>query len=215
MLKRTIRAATVEDAEFLAWVMLSAFRSHLTVGIWDIGLPGPEHARLDFLKALCSTPTDHMAHWSRFLIAEVDGEPAAALSAYETSQHDGKPYGKGFRHAARDMGWDEQQLEGVRSAMAFALSIDYPKNYNCWIIEWVACKADFRGQGLVLDLMNEILSKGRNLGFTKTQIGCFLGNLPAKNLYQKVGFQVVSAHVHQEFEAVLGIPGIELLEMEL
>jgi hypothetical protein len=41
------RRANRDDAEFLAWVILSASRSHLTRGLWDLIIGADEAGRLD------------------------------------------------------------------------------------------------------------------------------------------------------------------------
>ena len=78
-----IRWARPDDAALLAWVMLMAGRSHLERGIWDIIIGRPEDECLTFLEHLSITDEPHMCHHSIFLVAEVDGRPAAALSGYD------------------------------------------------------------------------------------------------------------------------------------
>ena len=48
----TIRDAASEDREFLAWVMLTAARSHRPICFWDYALPGPEAPRLETIADL-------------------------------------------------------------------------------------------------------------------------------------------------------------------
>ena len=71
-----------EHSAFLAWVMLAAARSHLERGVWDLFVDGDEAACLRYLEALATTETRHLFHWSNFIVAEVDGEPAAGLCGY-------------------------------------------------------------------------------------------------------------------------------------
>jgi hypothetical protein len=42
-----IRPARPEDAEFLAWVILTAGRAHVTRGIWEVILGGTEQNNMD------------------------------------------------------------------------------------------------------------------------------------------------------------------------
>src|SRR6266516_3793149 len=83
----TLRDATPDDLDFVAWVMLTASRSHLPVGIWEYINGTDENHTLAFLKALATTETAHWCHLSRFVIALVNGEPAAALSGYDPESH--------------------------------------------------------------------------------------------------------------------------------
>ena len=78
----SIVKARHDHASFIAWVMLTAFRSHGTRGLWDIFLDADESQCLRYLEALTTSPTPHWAHFSSFLVAEVDGTPGAALSGY-------------------------------------------------------------------------------------------------------------------------------------
>ncbi len=84
-----IRDATKDDAAFVAWAELIAARSHLECGAWDTILGLPEPDTLAFLERLASTDGEHWCHHSRFLIAEVDGTPAAALCAFDPTVHGG------------------------------------------------------------------------------------------------------------------------------
>src|SRR5262245_33333508 len=73
--------ARPEHAGFVAWVVLSAFRSHLERGFWDFFVDDGEQP-LRYLEALATTNARHWAHHSTFLVSEVDGRPAAGLCGY-------------------------------------------------------------------------------------------------------------------------------------
>lgn len=53
--KLQIVEATPEYASFLAWVCLTAFRSHLERGFWDFMLDGDEGYKLRYLAALVTS----------------------------------------------------------------------------------------------------------------------------------------------------------------
>jgi hypothetical protein len=65
-MKVEIQPACPEDASFLAWVMLTAGRSHIDRGIWDIAIENTEKERLDFLQTAALTEKPHMLHHSNF-----------------------------------------------------------------------------------------------------------------------------------------------------
>src|SRR5579863_259562 len=79
-----IRRGCAEDAEFLAWVMFSASRSHLARGLWDLIIDSDEAGCLDYLKRLAIAEPRSLYHYQSFLVAEVDGQRAAALCGFET-----------------------------------------------------------------------------------------------------------------------------------
>src|SRR5712691_4104236 len=78
-----MRPATSDDADFLAWVMLTAARSHLERGLWDITLNRGQEDCLSFLRELARAETRSWAHFSRFIVVDVDGQAAAALCGYD------------------------------------------------------------------------------------------------------------------------------------
>src|SRR4030095_13969344 len=83
------RLAAEPDAAFLAWAILTAARSHRDQGWFDIVLARPERECLDYLRRLTLTATRSWWHYSRFRVAEVDGQAAAALCAFRAG--DGYP----------------------------------------------------------------------------------------------------------------------------
>ena len=210
-----IRPATAADAPFLAWVMQAAARSHLSVGIWDLGFPGEDAQRLEILAKLATTEQIHFAHFSRFQILEVDGVPASGLSAYENSQHGVAQLTLGLVEVLSGLEWSQPEMEAMGERIGSFAATGYPNPDGLWIIEWVATKSEFRGRALIHQLLVEILEQGRKQGFTRSQIGYLLGNLPAKGAYEGVGFKWVDEHRHSSFEADYGSPGIARMQRDL
>ena len=77
-----IRPADRGDTRFLVWVMQEAARSHLEKGILDLSIPD-DQKRLEFLDAACHGDPRSFFYYKNFLVAEIDGRQAAALSGYE------------------------------------------------------------------------------------------------------------------------------------
>ena len=80
MMKIKIRAARVDDADFLSWLILTAGRAHVKKGIWEVILGMPEEQCLYFLKLLSVTKIPHLFHHACYLIADVDGFQVAGSS---------------------------------------------------------------------------------------------------------------------------------------
>ena len=210
-----IRAATADDAPFLAWVMQAAARSHLERGVWDLAFPGPESDRLEQLAACILTGPPHFGHWSRFRIAEIDGEPAAALSAYENATHGEAHMGRAMARGLSGLGWSAEALSALGERIAVFDAPGYVTPNGVWIVEWVATRPEFRGRGLVRELLDRILEEGREAGFERAQIGILIGNEPARLAYLRAGFETVEEHRHPDFERALGCPGLERLQRPL
>jgi ribosomal protein S18 acetylase RimI-like enzyme len=209
------RPATADDAPFLAWVMQEAARSHLEYGIWDFSFPGEDEQRLDILAKIVTTERIHFAHFSRFRVLEIDGEPASALAAYENSQHGMEQLTLGMAEAFSQLGWTPEEMLGVRDRSASFAATGYPNPDGLWIVEWVATRPEFRGRALIRRLLREILDLGREQDFTRAQIGYLLGNTRAKSAYEGVGFKWVDEHCHPDFEEDYGTPGIARMQRDL
>lgn len=209
-----IRRATENDLDLLTWVMLTASRSHLERGIWEYLNDLDEAATLSFLRRLATTDTVHLFHWSLFLVAELDGEPGAAMCAYDSST-------QGFEVAVPEMmaatvaeGVDPQDPEYVRrgAVLLSGTGIDNPGPEGPrWVFENVATRPESRRQGLVDALLHQLLGHGRERGFELTQIGVFIENERARRAYMKAGFEPVSEQRSDEWMLEIGCPGTETL----
>src|SRR5437764_5383037 len=76
-----IRPARPEDASFIARNILASQRGPLPRGWFDIALGWGEMQCLDFVERIAVAPTPSWWHVSQFIIAEVEGRPAASLCA--------------------------------------------------------------------------------------------------------------------------------------
>ena len=197
---------------FIAWVTLTAFRSHLDRGFWDIQINGTEEEALCFLEALVVTRARHWVHHSNFIVGEIDGKPAAALSGYferESSLREGME--EANRAAGRSA---EEAMAGWQRARSIGLCA--PRHAEgAWIVENVATLPEFRRKGLVDRLTAHILDIGRQRGATAAEVAVFIGNDPAQRAYEKAGFEIVDERRHPEFEAVYKTPGIRLLRRSI
>jgi len=206
--------ARAKHAPFIAWVILAAQRGHLERAFWDHLLGGPDEQLLRYLEALTTTEQPHWLHHSIFLVAEVGGRPAAALSGYFADElRSGGQLERSMVLASAATG---VMLEA--DAMARALTIMHVAAEHvpgAWIIESVATAPEFRRRGLVDGLMEAIMERGRERGASVSDISVFIGNDAAQRAYEKAAFSMISEKRHPEFEAVYGTPGIRLLRREL
>ena len=86
---------------------------------------------------------------------------------------------------------------------------------GAWIIQHVATLPEYRRQGLINRLLEEILEVGRRRSFRLSQVGVFIGNTAAQNAYEKCGFRVIDEKRNADFEAETGSPGIARLLRDL
>jgi len=64
-------------------------------------------------------------------------------------------------------------------------------------------------------LLDEILTRSREGGYKRAQIGVLVNNTPARRAYEKSGFIFDSEKRAPTFEAVFGTPGITKLLRDL
>jgi translation initiation factor 4G len=209
-----IRGATLADTAFLAWVQQEASRSHLPFGFWDLAIPGPDEYRLRIVERICRAEARSFSHWSRFLVAEVNGEPAAALSAYDDAKAaTGELFFAALIEALTAEGWNEARLGAMQQRLVPFLTCAPEQPDETWVVEWVATLPAHRGKGLTRALLGAILEAGRQRGYTAFQIGVLIGNTAAQRAYEGVGFSVVEEKRDPAFEATFGTPGIRRMQM--
>lgn len=211
----TFRQAAPDDAAFVAWIMLAAGRSHLIRGFWDQYVDGDEEACLSFLMLVALTRSPHPFHHSIFVIAEEDGRPVAGLSGYDPATLGIEKYLESLPEVFEKVGWS-----GEEEAMAFNRIIPFltciPEDApGAWIVESVAVLPEARGRGLAGRLLNEIVRKGRQGGYRRSQISYLIGNDPARKAYEKCGFRSAGEKRDTSFEATFGSPGIARMLMDL
>ena len=207
-----IRPARESDVPFLAWVQQEAARSHVPRGFWDFAFPGAEADRLRIVGRIAAAAPRSFCHWSGFLVAEADGQPGAALSAYTTpSVTAGADLFAAIAEALDAEGWNEEQRQAMGERFAPFLTCIPDADEDAWIIEWVATRPELRGRGLVKALLHAVLERGRERGHRQSQIAVLIGNTPAQRAYEGVGFRVADEKTHPDFERTVGCPGIRRL----
>ncbi|MFQ5668833.1 MAG: GNAT family N-acetyltransferase [Candidatus Binatia bacterium] len=204
----SIGEARPDHAGFIAWVTLTAWRSHLARGFWDFFIDGNEAECLRFLDILTTTDTPHWVHYSTFMVAEIEGTPVAALSGYFDAELGLPSLRKGIAEADGRLGRTRDQTAAGLRRVAPILLVAPDHQPGVWIVENVATRPDCRRRGLVDALLSAICDRGRQRGATQTDIGVMIGNEPARRAYEKAGFRVTGEKRHPDFEAVWGSPGI-------
>ncbi len=207
--------ARADHIPFIAWVELAAARSHLPKGPWDLYIDGTEAECLRFLEKLCTTEKWHFGHYKNFIVAEVDGTPAAALSGYFDEECGGAAIMEGIEEADRTLGRSPQESAAGWQRAGSLMRVTPQHVPRAWIVEWVATAPEFRRRGLIDRLMMEILDIGRAKGATTADIGVLIENDAAQRAYEKAGFAVIDERRDAEFESVYGCPGMRLLRRSI
>jgi GNAT superfamily N-acetyltransferase len=213
--KITVRQARPEDAKLLGWCMLMAGRSHLKVGIWDFIICQPEYRCLKFLETLALEGPRHMAYYTEFLVAEVDGHPAAALEGFDPVKNGEETMTAPMASVMQKMSLTAQDMApGVEKLTAF-MTCHSDFLPNAWVVEQVATRPEYRRAGAISRLLEGVLDLGRKEGFKKAQVSFYIGNSAGEGAYQKAGFKYLDEKRHSDFERVIGSPGMIRLIRDL
>jgi ribosomal protein S18 acetylase RimI-like enzyme len=202
----TIRPARPDDAGFIARNILSAQRGPRPRGWFDIALDWPEPQCLAFVERIATAQRQSWWHTSQFIVAEVDGEPAATLCAMPAA---------GTRSAARsaieevadNTGINASELAAIFRRGAYMADCWVQGDDGDWLVEHVASLPAYRGRGLVQALIEHALLAGKAAGFERASITFLIGNEPAERCYAKAGFAFAEEKRDPAFERLVGAPG--------
>jgi ribosomal protein S18 acetylase RimI-like enzyme len=202
----TIRPARSEDAGFIARNILFAQRGPRPRGWFDIALGWPEPRCLAFVERVATARQPSWWHVSHFIIAEVEGEPAAALCGLPAAGT-GRAARSAIEEAAREAGLDASELAAIFQRGAYSASCWVNGGDGDWMVEHVASLPAHRGRGLVQALIAHVLAAGKLAGFERATISFLIGNQPAERCYAKAGFAFAEEKRDSAFEALTGAPG--------
>jgi ribosomal protein S18 acetylase RimI-like enzyme len=202
-----IRPGAAGDADFLARIMFAASRAHLARGLWEVIVGSAEADCLDYLRRLALAEPRSLYYCENFLIAEIDGQPAAALSGFETRDA-WTVVGEAMYNVQRDLGWTDADAEASYQRVASIWTGCMPPDIGAdFAIESVATLPQFQRRGAIGALLNEVLAQASHRGCRLAQITTYLGNQAALAAYEKSGFRVYDEKRCSEAEKILGVPG--------
>jgi GNAT superfamily N-acetyltransferase len=201
-----IRAGRADDADFIARTVLLSQRGPVPRGWFDIALAQAEPQVLDFLRKLAVATPRSWYHVSQFLIAAVDGQPAAALCAMP-SRPTRDTMRAAIEEVARDSGIGDGDLAAIYARGAYARPCWIQGGEEDWLIEHVASQPGYRGRGLMQALIARGLDAGKAAGFSRASITFVIGNDAAERCYARAGFTLAEEKRDADFEALTGTPG--------
>jgi translation initiation factor 4G len=206
-----IRRATPDDADFIAWTILTAQRGHRPRGWFDIALDWPEQLSRAFVRRIALARQRSWWHTSHFLIAEADGRPAAALCALPAGGA-GRDAQAAITEVAYAAELDATEMQAIWQRGAYSRTCWTTGDDDNWLIEHVAAEPAHRGRGLVQALLDHALAEGKAAGCRRACIVFYIGNDAAERCYARAGFSFAEEKRHPEFEALTGAPGFRRFE---
>jgi ribosomal protein S18 acetylase RimI-like enzyme len=207
----TIRRAGPDDADFIAWTILMSQRGPRLRGWFDIALGWPEPECLAFVERVATAQRQSWWHVSQFIIAEVEGAPAAALCAMPAAGTDTAAR-SAIEEAAGKTGLNTSELAAIFRRGAYTANCWVQGGAGDWLVEHVASLPAHRGRGLVQALIGHALAAGKAAGFKRASISFLIGNEAAERCYAKAGFALAEEKRDPAFEAFTGAPGFRRFE---
>jgi ribosomal protein S18 acetylase RimI-like enzyme len=201
-----IRPAHAEDARFIARNILASQRGPLPRGWFDVALGWDEPRCLDFVEHVATARTPSWWHVAHFIIAEVEGTPAASLCALPASGT-GVAARAAIAAVAAESGLGAADVDAMLRRGAYTRNCWVQGGDGDWLIEHVATLPQYRGRGLVQSLIDHALAAGARAGFARASISFLIGNEAAERSYAKAGFAFAEEKRDPAFEAITGSPG--------
>jgi ribosomal protein S18 acetylase RimI-like enzyme len=207
----SIRPAAPDDVSEVTRLMYIAGKSQVETSIYDVMWPESMGVRLEKLGRLYNAAARSWYRFDSYLVGEMEGKVAGSLCGYNEREKGGPR----LREAFIEIGIDRTEARAISERMQPFYRV-YPVHpEDAWVIEHVAVFPEFRGQGLITALLEEILEQGRRSGYKHAELGMLIGNLPAQKAYEKIGFTAADERTDAEFEKIFGAPGMVRMVIKL
>jgi hypothetical protein len=107
-----------------------------------------------------TTRTRNTTRHTGFLVAEVNGTPAAALAGYGSDTKSTQGYLDTMWDALKRRGWTRDQFERMLEKREAIDSVTTKDSRRLWVVDWVTTLPEFRKLGLISKLLHLILQRG-------------------------------------------------------
>jgi hypothetical protein len=202
-----IRNATVQDAPFLAKMILQSSRAGKKDGMFDLVFDMRDDKKiLEKLEMLVQTKAKNYCHHSNFLIAELDGKSVGTLCSYEPriSTKDQ------FVLALKEVGCSEK----VNERLEVFFSCEFELNKRTLMFDFLEEEEGFMDVGVLKALMQKSLLSARLKGYRIAQSIIEIGSLESELFYKKLGFHIVAQKECEQYQENFGRLGLMLLAIE-
>ncbi len=202
-----IRKATVEDAPFLAEMILQSSRAGKKDGMFDLVFQTNDDAIiLTRLEKLTQTTAKNHCHYTNFLIAELDAKSVGTLCSYEP------------RIATKEVLITAFKELGCREDVSTSLEAFYGCEFNLnnrtLMFDYMEELEGFVDVGILKELMQKSLLTARLKGYRIAQTIIEIGSLESELFYKKLGFKKVDQKECELYREKFGRAGLMLLAIE-
>jgi hypothetical protein len=201
-----IRQAKVEDAPFLAQMMLQSSRAGKKNGIFDLIFEtDDDNALLEKLEKLAQTEAKSHCNYRNFLIAEMNGQNVGTLCSYEPR----KATEEVFIKALQEVGCSD----GIKNTLEVLYGCKLDVSRTALMFDFMEELEGFIDVGILKALMQKSLLTARLKGYSIAQTIIEIGSLEAELLYEKLGFTVIDENECESYKETFGRNGLKLLSI--
>lgn len=211
MVASHIRPATMKDIPFLVEAIVSAEKSNTPrMGLATLFGQTEEETR-SLIAAMLEEEVDGCEFSvSSYLIAEVEGKPAAAVAGWIEGAEDDMPSGL-LKANLIGYTFPAERVAALREKGPIISGIQIDREKDAMQIEYVHTDPAHRGRGLAAALIQAHLVKA---GPRKAQVQAFADNRVAIGLYERLGFAVSRTFASTHPETIRYMPHTEKVLME-
>ena len=203
----TIKQATVEDASFLAQMILQSSRAGKKKGLFDVLFETDDDVTvLAKLEKLTQTEAKSHCHYKNFLIAQMDGKSIGTLCSYEPRIATKET----FEEALREIGCGDE----INKPLEVVYNCSFDTNRSRLMFDFMEELEGFVDVGVLKALMQKSLLSARLKGYSIVQTIIEIGSLETELFYKKLGFEVVDKKECEAYRKIFGRAGVMLLSMQ-
>ncbi len=202
-----IRKATVNDAHFLAQMILQSSRAGKKDGMFDLVFKTNDDKEIiENLEKLTQTAAKSQCHYSNFLVAEIDGKSVGTLCSYEPRIATKEVLIDAFK----ELGFTED----VKKSLEVFYSCEFSLNKRTLMFDYMEELEGFIDVGVLKELMRKSLLTARLKGYRIAQAIIEIGSLESELFYKKLGFVKVDERECELYREKFGRAGLMLLSIE-
>jgi hypothetical protein len=201
-----IKKATIEDALFLAKMILQNSRAGKKLGMFDLIFEKSEIDLLENIRNLVTTTAKSHCHFSNFLIAQIDSKDVGTLCSYEPRISNRDTFFK----ALSEVGCKDEQ----REYMEILNQCNFNLNNRTLMFDFMEEVEGFIDVGILKALEQKSLLTARLKGYRIAQTIVEIGALESLLFYKELGFKELEEKESQLYREKFGRAGLILLTNE-
>lgn len=192
----SVRRAQLADCHFLASVILIAEDTGFEITAYTKMFNKSNEELLPVFEKIINNETEgHPLTYRSYLIATANSIPAAALAVYSEGEHGDSNH---LTTGALMTGFDRKSMVTAFSFLKDHTELGITKGINTLQIDCVATLPEYRGKGLLKELIKEAEKVAMQKKVSEMQIQVWKMNDNAIKAYQKLGFVIVDERLSKD-----------------